>query len=147
MQCQRDDVAVELGKKQTVIFVIFFMALFKNDSFVIDSFQKNELAGVYNASGNFAHKNAKLPKSKQEAACSGFWRRVLLDSKYYTMKAGQGDLAKLNYDYFIVFIDYICNGVSNGDNHIMPRRKPKCELDWNVNENKNNGCVYIKIVI
>ena len=123
------------------------MALFKNDSFVIDSFQKNELAGVYNASGNFAHKNAKLPKSKQEAACSGFWRRVLLDSKYYTMKAGQGDRAKLNYDYFIVFIDYICNGVSNGDNHIMPRRKPKCELDWNVNENKNNGCVYIKIVI
>ena len=28
------------------------MALFKNDSFVIDSFQKNELAGV---SGDFLH--------------------------------------------------------------------------------------------
>ena len=27
---------------------------------------------------------------------------------------------KLNYDYFIVCIDYICNGVSNGDNQIMP---------------------------
>ena len=26
---------------------------------------------------------------------------------------------KLNYDYFIVCIDYICNGVSNGDNQIM----------------------------
>ena len=25
---------------------------------------------------------------------------------------------KLNYDYFIVCIDYICNGVSNGDNQI-----------------------------
>ena len=44
------------------------MALFKNDSFVIDSFQKNELAGVYNAAGNFAHKNAKLPKSAQGLA-------------------------------------------------------------------------------
>ena len=32
---------------------------------------------------------------------------------------------KLNYDYFIVCIDYICNGVSNGDNQIMPGRKPK----------------------
>ena len=41
------------------------MKLFKNDIFVIDSFQKNELAGVYNAAGNFAHKNAKLPKSAQ----------------------------------------------------------------------------------
>ena len=40
------------------------------DSFVIDSFQKNELAGVYNASGNFAHKNAKLPKSAQGLAHS-----------------------------------------------------------------------------
>ena len=46
-------------------FCHFFMALFKNDSFVIDSFQKYELAGVYNAAGNFAHKNAKLPKSAQ----------------------------------------------------------------------------------
>jgi hypothetical protein len=31
-------------------------------------FNKNELAGVYNASGNFAHKNAKLPKSTQGLA-------------------------------------------------------------------------------
>ena len=53
-------------------FCHFFITLFKNDIFVIDSYQKSELAGVYNASGNFAHKNAKLPKSKQEAACSGF---------------------------------------------------------------------------
>ena len=28
-------------------------------------FNKNELAGVYNAAGNFAHTNAKLPKSAQ----------------------------------------------------------------------------------
>ena len=34
-------------------------------------------------------------------------------------------IPKLNYDYFIVCIDYICNGVSNGDNQIMPGRKPK----------------------
>ena len=44
------------------------MKLFKNDIFVIDSFQKNELSGVYNAAGNFAHKNAKLPKSAQGLA-------------------------------------------------------------------------------
>ena len=51
-------------------FCHFFMALFKIVIFVIDSFQKNELAGVYNVSGNFAHKNAKLPKSAQGLAHS-----------------------------------------------------------------------------
>jgi hypothetical protein len=55
---------------------------------------------------------------------------------------------KLNYDYFIVCIDYICNGVSNGDNQIRKLRRLKwlwnfqkilCFLMKNTNEKQGAG--------
>ena len=75
MQCQRDDVVVKLDKKQTVNDKLSFLSFFswrfsKMTVLSLKVFNKNELAGVYNASGNFAHKNAKLPKSAQGLARS-----------------------------------------------------------------------------
>lgn len=50
---------------------------------------------------------------------------------------------KLIYDYFIDCIDYICNGVSNGDNQIMPGRKSKyLQSETIVTEVKTNDWVW-----
>ena len=40
------------------------------------------------------NKNAKLPNPTQGVSCSGFCRGVLLDSKYFTIEAGQGEEPK-----------------------------------------------------